>query len=104
MTGAHDSEDGDRKLTIFDPWVGPSEDPAEAEISSSKQKRTRSGNRDRTDRDLNCLYRSRRCVRRLDLSSVRRDIFQLEPGDVQTRADVPRVSPRPFVRVLRISS
>ncbi|PIL33578.1 hypothetical protein GSI_04201 [Ganoderma sinense ZZ0214-1] len=40
VIGVHDSPDGDRRLTIFDPWVGPSEDPAEAETSSSKQKRS----------------------------------------------------------------
>ncbi|KAI1791151.1 hypothetical protein LXA43DRAFT_1082820 [Ganoderma leucocontextum] len=39
VIGVHDSPEGDRKLTIFDPWVRPSEDPAEAETSSSKQKR-----------------------------------------------------------------
>ncbi|KAM5543052.1 hypothetical protein V8D89_003436 [Ganoderma adspersum] len=39
VIGVHDSPDGDRKLTIFDPWVRPSEDPAEAETSSSKRKR-----------------------------------------------------------------
>ncbi|TBU31057.1 hypothetical protein BD311DRAFT_657405, partial [Dichomitus squalens] len=51
----HDSEQ-DRKLTIFDPWVQPTEDPAAAEIPSSKQKRSIDISMDTVHRLFNGIY------------------------------------------------
>ena len=74
-TGVHDSPDGDRKLTIFDPWVRPSEDPAEAEASSSKQKRMSLRKWSKMGSDLIDLDGGRRRSRGLDIPSIRGHIL-----------------------------
>ena len=73
--GVHDSPDGDRKLTIFDPWVRPPEDPAEAEASSSKEKRTSLRKRSGMDSDLIHLDRGSRRSRGLNIPSIRGHIL-----------------------------
>ena len=73
--GVHDSPDGDRKLTVFDPWVRPSEDPAEAEASSSKQKRMSLRKWSRMGSDLIYFHRGSRRSRGLDIPSIRGHIL-----------------------------
>ncbi|TBU43387.1 hypothetical protein BD309DRAFT_991045 [Dichomitus squalens] len=55
VIGVHDSEQ-DRELTIFDPWVQSTEDPAAAEIPSSKQKRSIDISMDTVHRLFNGIY------------------------------------------------